>query len=95
NPEVPVVISQVVQRLLTKAPEGRYQSASGLARDLEYTREYLDQNEPKTFVPGRSDHVNRLSIPHKLYGRASEQKQLRAAFDRMEAEKSMQFALVG
>src|SRR5262245_43734656 len=33
--EVPEVLSAILMKLLSKAPEDRYQSASGLAADLE------------------------------------------------------------
>lgn len=39
NPAVPLVVSQIVMKLLAKAPEERYQSAACLQRDLQRCRE--------------------------------------------------------
>jgi PAS domain S-box-containing protein len=73
RPELPRALSDVVLKLLEKAPEHRYQSARGLLADLE--RIAADPESP-TFELGRDDVSATLQLPHQLYGRAREQQAL-------------------
>jgi PAS domain S-box-containing protein len=61
NSTVPVLVSKIVMRLLTKKPESRYQSASDLARDLAYVRQHLDHIEAKSFVPGLEQAIEKAT----------------------------------
>jgi predicted ATPase/serine phosphatase RsbU (regulator of sigma subunit) len=82
SPQVPRAVSDIVLRLMAKAAEDRYQSASGLQADLEACRDQLAAGgEIATFPLGRHDTSGELSIPQKLYGRSSEVGTLRAAFE--------------
>src|SRR5712672_1652660 len=71
-------------KLLAKTAEERYQTAAGAASDLRRcldewkTRGWIDE-----FPLGEDDTPDRLLIPEKLYGRASEIETLLAAFDRI------------
>lgn len=72
-PEVPEPLAAIVARLLEKMPEGRYQTASGLAHDLERARRSFDATgliEP--FPLGEADLPDRLQNPQRLYGRAAQ-----------------------
>ena len=70
RPAVPPVLSEIVMKLIAKAPEERYQTASGLKSDLQ---ECLDQwrntSAIKPFKLGQYDIPDHPLIPQKLYGR--------------------------
>ena len=83
DPRIPDPVSRVVMKLLAKAAEERYQSARGLARDLERCRrEWADHGRIAPFALGQGDVSDRFLIPQKLYGRDEEVEALLAAFDR-------------
>ncbi|MEM9457742.1 MAG: AAA family ATPase [Myxococcota bacterium] len=78
-PNVPRVLSDIVQRLLAKNAEHRYRSAHGLRRDLEECLHRLergtsiqDSTQIEAFELGQHDFSSRLQIPAKLYGREAE-----------------------
>src|SRR6202007_3269173 len=82
--EVPGVVSAIIMKLLAKAAEDRYQSATALERDL---RRCLAAWEARrridNFPLGEHDTPDRLFIPEKLYGREGEIETLLAAFHRV------------
>ncbi len=81
-PSIPKVVSDIVLRLLAKAPEHRYQTARGLRHDLVECLSRLDRDGAITdFTLGRSDHAGRLSYPSTLYGRKPEQQRLKTALE--------------
>lgn len=70
---VPVALSNLVMKLLEKAPENRYQSAYGLTADLqECLRQQEASHQIAVFPLGRHDRSEALHIPQKLYGRTTE-----------------------
>jgi serine/threonine protein kinase len=83
---IPRPVSAIIMKLLAKTAEERYQTAVGVERDLRRclaeweTRRRIDE-----FRLGEHDIPDRLLIPEKLYGRASEIETLLAAFDRIIA----------
>jgi predicted ATPase/signal transduction histidine kinase len=84
NPEIPVVLSSIVSKLMAKNAENRYQSALGLKADLENCLQQLNETgKIESFVIGQRDLCDRFIIPEKLYGRATEVATLLAAFDRV------------
>jgi len=83
NADVPAVLSDIVDRLLAKDPEVRYQSGRGLQADLERClRQLLTAGGVQPFQLGAEDVSERLSIPQKLYGRDLEVKALLNSFER-------------
>jgi signal transduction histidine kinase/serine/threonine protein kinase len=53
NPQIPAALAAIVARLMAKAPEERYQSASGLRADLERClAEWEAHGSIAAFVPG-------------------------------------------
>lgn len=82
NPEVPRVIGDIVQKLLAKSPEDRYQSAYGLKADLERClRQLKKQSGIELFIPGQDDAAALFRIPRKLYDRERELNALIEAVD--------------
>lgn len=92
---IPGPVSAIVVKLLAKTAEERYQTASGAASDL---RRCLDEWEMRGWIDefplGEHDTPDRLLIPEKLYGRASEIETLLAAFDRIVAGGRPELVLV-
>ena len=92
--EVPPALSAVVLKLLAKNAEDRYQSASGLAKDLFRCRELVrGGHSGHDFVPGQHDVTSRFQIPEKLYGRQRQQDLLKSALERA-ADGSRQLVVV-
>ncbi|MEG3846173.1 serine/threonine protein kinase, partial [Microcoleus sp. herbarium13] len=84
NPELPLVLSQIVAKLMAKNAEDRYQSAMGLKRDLEICLQQWNQTGTIAhFAIAQQDRCDRFIIPEKLYGRETEVAALLAAFDRV------------
>src|SRR5262245_1423684 len=80
--DLPEQISAIVLKLLSKEPADRYQSAEGLAADLEEClAEWAAERLVHRFTLGKHDAVTAIRIPRTLYGRAPEIAALRAAFD--------------
>lgn len=92
---VPVSVSAITMKLLSKTAEERYQTAAGVESDL---RRCLSQWESDGFIdnfaPGTDDTPDRLMIPEKLYGRERDVETLLAAFDRIVAGGRPELVLV-
>ncbi|MEG4321086.1 MULTISPECIES: AAA family ATPase [unclassified Microcoleus] len=94
NPEIPLVVSQIVMKLMAKTAEERYQSALGIRDDLAICLMQLESCEKiEDFVLGEQDISDRFQIPQTLYGRSNQIETLLAAFDRI-ANGSSQLMLV-
>ncbi|MDZ8107488.1 MAG: AAA family ATPase [Nostoc sp. DedQUE12a] len=82
--EIPLVISDIVMKLMAKNAEDRYQSALGLKFDLENCLHQLrETGSIESFEIGRRDVCDRFIIPDKLYGRESQVSSLLQAFERV------------
>jgi hypothetical protein len=92
---VPVPVSAITMKLLSKTAEERYQTAAGVESDL---RGCLSQWESHgvigDFALGTHDTPDRLMIPERLYGRDREVAALLAAFDRVVAGGRAELVLV-
>ena len=86
NSEIPLEVSEIVMKLMSKNAEHRYQSAAGLLADLEICLYQLETTgEIIDFIPGRLDILSQLLIAQKLYGREQQVNALLAAFERVGA----------
>ncbi|BAZ47480.1 serine/threonine protein kinase with two-component sensor domain [Nostoc sp. NIES-4103] len=84
NPDIPMVISQIITKLMAKNAEERYQSALGLKYDLETClHSFKETGEIPAFEIGKRDVQDRFIIPEKLYGREQEVQTLLNAFERV------------
>src|SRR5688572_9400498 len=96
QPAVPEALSDIVVKLLAKAPEDRYQSAYGLVRDLEAgRRQWSEQGRIEPFELGRHDVASRFQIPSRLYGRDSEIAAMTESFRRVSAGATELLVLAG
>ena len=80
-PDVPETACVIVERLLAKNPEQRYQSPGGLLHDLELAeRLWLngDHEGAARFLPGTRDVAHRLHVSGGLYGREAAREQLQS-----------------
>jgi predicted ATPase/signal transduction histidine kinase len=83
-PGVPAVVADIVMKLVAKAPEQRYQTASSVQADLERCRRELDEHgRIAPFAIARHDGAIRLELPDRLYGRTAEARSLLGAFARV------------
>ncbi len=74
NPAVPAPLSAIVMHLLEKEPDNRYQTAEGVAHDLEQARAAAPVHI------GERDFPLRLLPPSRLVGREDEVAELETAF---------------
>ena len=92
---LPGSVSAIIMKLLAKTAEERYQTAAGVESDLRRClAEWETRGDIDEFAPGEHDTPDRLLIPEKLYGRASEIDTLLAAFDRVVAGGRPELVLV-
>lgn len=81
---IPTYLSDVVDKLLAKMAEDRYQTFSGLLYDLrECLAMHKGEKKSDSFSPGSNDIGNRFQITQKLYGREQEILSLEKSFDKM------------
>ena len=96
KPEIPLILSQIVSKLMAKNAENRYQTALGIKHDLEMCLLQLQQTDSiEEFDLGRRDITDRFLIPEKLYGRETEVDNLLAAFDRVSTGSAEMMLVAG
>ena len=81
---LPAALPAIVQRLLEKNAEHRYQSLQGLQRDLAACRT-MHAAPAATQAPRLSDRDGRFLVPQTLHGREDAVAALLAAFERSAA----------
>ena len=96
NPRVPESLSAIIDKLLAKNPDERYQSADGLRHDLELClRDFQKSGAGAApFLLGEKDRSTIFRLPYRMYGREAEVARLLTAFDRC-AEGARVLVLVG
>ncbi|MBP7280370.1 MAG: AAA family ATPase [Leptospiraceae bacterium] len=81
NPNLPEVISEIINKLLEKIGEARYQSALGLKYDLEKClNSLLTSGTVEKFEIAKNDFSSSFQIPQKLFGRQEDIIQLFDAY---------------
>lgn len=71
--DVPELVSDIIEKLMSKTAEDRYKSAFGLKYDLEMCRKmYVENTIIENFSLCEYDISDRFEIPEKLYGREKE-----------------------
>ncbi|MEG4472054.1 AAA family ATPase, partial [Microcoleus sp. AT9_B5] len=94
--EIPSVLSKIVQKLMTKNAEERYQSALGIKNDLENCLTQLQETgEIQSFEIGQRDVCDRFIIPDQLYGRETEAATLLEAFERVSSGATEMMLVAG
>ncbi|MFE8071438.1 diguanylate cyclase [Marinobacteraceae bacterium S3BR75-40.1] len=78
---IPRVVSDIVLKLLCKAPEDRYQSTEGLLADLRRALvDYRAGAQALSFPLDEWDRDRTFRVPERLFGREKQQHQLMAGF---------------
>jgi PAS domain S-box-containing protein len=92
---VPAAVSAITMKLLSKTAEERYQTATGVERDLlRCQSQWESRGSIDDFPLGEQDTPDRLLIPERLYGRDPEVDTLLKAFDRIVAGGRPELVLV-
>ncbi len=87
---IPSAISAIVEKLMEKNAEDRYQSAWGIQADLEECRRQLrETGQIETFELARNDVPHRFQVSQHLYGRQEMVDQLLQAFGASQGERQM------
>ncbi|MFY3433246.1 AAA family ATPase [Achromobacter mucicolens] len=93
---IPATLSAIVMKLLEKSPDDRYQTAEGLAADLQCCLAALmmDPDTAPDFALGRYDHPGRVRVPATLYGRGAELDVLLGAMGRVAGSGRAEVVLI-
>lgn len=81
NTDLPLMLGEIVRKLMAKNAEDRYQSILGLKHDLiTCVEQWRETGKHTWFDLGLRDVSDRFTIPEKLYGREQEVEKLLEAF---------------
>lgn len=95
RPEIPLTLSNMILKLLSKTAEERYQSALGVEADLlQCQQQWEEHGQIKPFPLAMHDVSGRLLIPEKLYGREDLRDALLQAVHRIVHTGSAEMAIV-
>jgi predicted ATPase/signal transduction histidine kinase/CheY-like chemotaxis protein len=95
NKELPTQLALILAKLLSKNPEERYHTASGLLTDFELCLEQYQHDEQiKLFPLAQFDHHDKLIFSPKLFGRKKEVSALLSLFKQVEQQHHSQLAVI-
>lgn len=84
NADIPIVVSNMMMKLLAKSPEERYHTARGFLADLEQAMSAWSRTHTiDSFPLGTQDKTGIFQVSHKLYGRETDIEKLTAAYQRI------------
>lgn len=94
DPSIPLILSQIVMKLLEKNAENRYQSAFGVVDDFSKCLANIDQLKSYNFKLGEQDNSGKIEIPQILYGRDNELELLLSSFEDVATNNKRKLLLV-
>lgn len=95
NPTVPLMISNIIMKLMAKKAEDRYSSSLSLLNDLEKSlEEWTLSGTIDPFPLGTNDVYHKLQISQKIYGREKEIQTILLTFEEV-CRGSTQMVLLG
>ena len=83
RPDCPPSLSAILDLLLTKSADERYQSATGLRADLQHSLDSWNGSGQHIAALRSEDIPQRFALAERLYGRDAEQEALQDAFERV------------
>jgi PAS domain S-box-containing protein len=85
---IPTVLANIINKLLMKNAEDRYQSVQGLLYDLQKCQwQFAQYNTITPFELGQQDFSEKMQISQKLYGREKEIEMILTTFHRASEQK--------
>jgi predicted ATPase/signal transduction histidine kinase/CheY-like chemotaxis protein len=96
QPALPWMVSRIVERLLEKMPEHRYQSAWSLQSDLQQCLQAFHHGGAiPTFTLAQEDYAGQLGNPSRLYGREAPLQLLSQTLERVRQGGSLSVTITG
>jgi histidine kinase len=92
NPAIPDNISLVINKLIAKNPDDRYQSADGLRHDLALLS--ADPTSTDSFIPGLADRPARLQIDSVVAGFDTHLQRIKAYIQQANANGEKGFVWI-
>jgi PAS domain S-box-containing protein len=94
-PTIPGIVSAIIEKLIAKAAEDRYQTAAGLQTDLQKClAQWEESGRIAPFALAERDTSGQLQFQEKLYGRETEIARLIAVFNSVLAQGESRLVLV-
>ncbi|MEO6285679.1 MAG: AAA family ATPase [Dyadobacter sp.] len=87
--EIPLMVSELIQKLLEKKPDSRYQTTRGIRQDLRACRDFCTTQKDDSFQAGKNDTPGRFEIPARLYGRKEEAAFILEAYERVSVQNEI------
>ena len=96
RPQTPAMVASILEKLMAKVAEDRYQTAAGLIVDLKRCLRDLEvSGAVAPFELGAEDLSDVLQIPQKLYGREAALGLLMAAFEQVRSGTTQLLFIAG
>ena len=96
RPGLPPTLAAIIDKLLTKPAEERYQTAAGLAHDLALCCEAIARGDTSFEMPlGAADFPTLMRVPHDRYGREASIAALTSAFHDTSKDRRPRIARLG